>query len=178
MSAEKTESILQIVRKDGRYRPQAYYFIFDALDFTIQRMRKVRHVTGKELLEGIREYATENFGFLARTVLSEWGVTSTRDFGEIVFNLVEAGLLSRTDKDTREDFEGIYDFETAFDREFRRSLEKVTLATTFVRAAGGKGDEERGARPAKSRAGERSRRWRTPTSGRPGSSGDSRTESL
>lgn len=127
MSSEKTESILQIVRKDGRYSPQAYYFIFDALDYTIQRMRKVRHVTGKELLDGIRAYATANFGFLARTVLAEWGIVSTRDFGEIVFNLVEAGLLSRTDRDTREDFENVYDFVEAFEEEFRRSLEEVSL---------------------------------------------------
>lgn len=128
MSAEKTESILQIVRKDGRYSAQAYYFIFDALDFTIQRMRKVRHVTGRELLEGIRQYATENFGFLARTVLGEWGITQSRDFGEIVFNLVEAGLLSRTEKDTIQDFEDVFDFGVAFEDEFRRLLEDVKLA--------------------------------------------------
>ncbi|MHC4973425.1 MAG: Minf_1886 family protein [Planctomycetota bacterium] len=128
MSAEKTESILQIVRKDGRYSAQAYYFIFDALDFTIQRMRKVRHVTGRELLEGIRQYATENFGFLARTVLGEWGITQSRDFGEIVFNLVEAGLLSRTEKDTIKDFEDVFDFGAAFEDEFRRLLEDVKLA--------------------------------------------------
>lgn len=130
MSAEKTESILQIVRRDGRYAPQAYYFIFDALDYTIQRMRKVRHVTGRELLDGIREYATEHFGFLARTVLAEWGVVSTNDFGEIVFNLVEAGLLSRTEKDTRADFDNVFDFDEAFGEEFRRSLSKVTLASS------------------------------------------------
>ena len=129
MSSEKTESILQIVRKDGRYSAQAYYFIFDALDYTIQSMRKVRHVTGKELLDGIRAYATENFGFLARTVLAEWGIVSTSDFGEIVFNLVDAGLLSRTDRDTREDFVDVYDFAEAFEEEFRRSLDSVSLAT-------------------------------------------------
>lgn len=128
MSAEKTESILQIVRKDGRYSAQAYYFIFDALDFTIQRMRKVRHVTGRELLEGIRQYATENFGFLARTVLGEWGITQSRDFGEIVFNLVDAGLLSRTEKDTIKDFDDVFDFGAAFEDEFRRLLEDVKLA--------------------------------------------------
>lgn len=127
LSAEKTESILQITRRDGRYSPQAYYFIFDALDYTIQRMRKARHVTGKELLEGVRAYATESFGFLARTVLGEWGITATADFGEIVFNLVEAGLLSRTEKDTRADFAGIYDFDEAFVEEFKRSLANVTL---------------------------------------------------
>jgi len=129
MSAEKTETISQIVCKDGRYAAQAYYFIFDALDYTIQRMQKMRHVTGRELLEGIRLYATEHFGFLARTVLGEWGVHSTADLGEIVFNLVSAGLLSRTEKDTRDDFEGVYDFEEAFDNEFRRALDEVTLAS-------------------------------------------------
>lgn len=127
MSAEKTETILRIVRKDGRYSPQVYYFIFDALDFTIQRMKKMRHVTGKELLEGIRHYATEHFGFLARTVLQEWGVTCTDDFGNIVFNLVEAGLLSRTDTDTKADFHQLYDFGDAFEKEFRRSLKDVHL---------------------------------------------------
>ncbi|MGQ0614352.1 MAG: Minf_1886 family protein [Planctomycetaceae bacterium] len=128
MSAEKSDSILRIVRRDGRYSPQAYYFIFDALDYTIQRMKKVRHVTGRELLEGIRLYATEHFGFLARTVLAEWGVNETSDFGELVFNLVEAGLLSRTDSDTKSDFQGIYEFGEAFDREFKSSLKDVKLA--------------------------------------------------
>lgn len=115
MSAEKTESIHLIVKKDGRYSPQAYYFIFDALDYTIQHMRKMRHVTGRELLEGIRQYATANFGFLARTVLAEWGVTSTQDFGEIVFNLVENDLLKKRPEDSRDDFADLYDFEEAFD---------------------------------------------------------------
>ncbi len=127
MSSEKTETILQIVRHDPRFGPQAYYFIFDALDYTITRMRKVRHVTGRELLEGIREYATEHYGFLARTVLAEWGIHATGDFGEIVFNLVEAGLLSRTENDTRADFRNVYDFNETFDAEFRRSLETVSL---------------------------------------------------
>ena len=127
MSAEKTATIRKIVQQDGRYKPAAYYFIFDALDWTITRMKKVRHVTGKELLEGIREYAVNHFGFLARTVLAEWGVNGTGDFGEIVFNLVEAGLLSRTENDTRADFVDVYDFDEAFHLEFRRSLESVTL---------------------------------------------------
>jgi uncharacterized repeat protein (TIGR04138 family) len=127
MSSEKTATIRKIVEQDGRYKPGAYYFIFDALDWTITRMQKVRHVTGIELLEGIREYAVNHFGFLARTVLAEWGVNGTGDFGEIVFNLVEAGLLSRTENDTRADFVDVYDFDEAFQLEFRRSLESVTL---------------------------------------------------
>jgi len=130
MSTEKTETVLKIVRRDPRYGPQAYYFIFDALDFTLQRLGKTRHVTGRELLEGIRLYASEQFGFLARTVLAEWGIHATQDFGEVVFNLVEAGLLSRTDKDTREEFANAYDFAEAFEREFRRSLSKVSLSAS------------------------------------------------
>jgi uncharacterized repeat protein (TIGR04138 family) len=127
MSAEKTATIRKIVRQDPRYTAQAYYFIFDALDYTITRMNKVRHVTGRELLTGIREYATEHYGFLARTVLAEFGIHNTGDFGEIVFNLVDAGLLSRTENDTRAEFANVYDFEEAFDREFRRTLEDVSI---------------------------------------------------
>ena len=128
MASEKTESIQKIVRSDPRFGPQAYYFIFDALDFTLQRLGNARHVTGVELLRGIRGYAIEQFGFLARTVLGEWGVCETEDFGDIVFNLVEAGLLSRSDLDTREDFQHVYDFQEAFDRDFKKSLDEVTLA--------------------------------------------------
>ncbi len=129
MSSEKTESILRICRRDGRYAPQAYYFVFDALDYTIQRMNKMRHVTGRELLEGVRLYATENFGFLARSVLEEWGVRSTEDLGNIVFNLVEGELLSRTETDKREDFVDVFDFDDAFDQSFRKSLESVRLTS-------------------------------------------------
>ena len=129
MSSEKTESILRICRGDGRYAPQAYYFVFDALDYTIQRMHKMRHVTGRELLEGVRLYATENFGFMARSVLEEWGVRSTEDLGNIVFNLVEGELLSRTETDTRADFVDVFDFDDAFDQSFRKSLQDVRLTS-------------------------------------------------
>ena len=127
MASEKTESILGIVRTDPRFGPQAYYFIFDALDFTLTRLGNTRHVTGVELLRGIRGHAIEQFGFLARTVLAEWGVHHTQDFGDIVFNLVEAGLLSRSEHDTREDFCDVYDFEESFESDFRKSLQEVTL---------------------------------------------------
>jgi uncharacterized repeat protein (TIGR04138 family) len=128
MASEKTESIQRIVHDDPRYSAQAYYFIFDALDYTLQTMEKARHVTGAELLQGIRRYASEQFGFLARTVLAEWGVNETADFGEIVFNLVQAGLLSRSEHDTKDDFRGVYNFDDAFERDFRRSLRDVTIS--------------------------------------------------
>jgi uncharacterized repeat protein (TIGR04138 family) len=76
------------------------------------------HVTGQELLAGIRAYALEEFGPMAVTVLGEWGVTRCEDFGEVVFNMIDAGMLSKTDTDSREDFQNGYTFEEAFRRPF------------------------------------------------------------
>jgi uncharacterized repeat protein (TIGR04138 family) len=79
---------------------------------------KVRHVTGQELLAGIRSYALDQYGPMTLTVLGEWGVRRCEDFGEIVFNMVENHLLAKTKKDSREDFKGGYDFEEAFRRPY------------------------------------------------------------
>jgi uncharacterized repeat protein (TIGR04138 family) len=111
-----------IIRRDPRYRREAYVFVREALDFTQKRMlaeaTEVRHVTGQELLEGIRGYALKAFGPMAMLLLSEWGVTRCEDFGELVFNMVESGLLAKTEKDSREDFKGGYEFSEAFQRPF------------------------------------------------------------
>jgi len=104
----------RILTRDTRYPFEAYRFIYEALDHTIQRIGERRHVNGRELLDGIRDLARCRFGPLARMVFDCWHVRRTEDFGEIVFNLVEAGLLSKTDSDTREDFRGGFDFEEAF----------------------------------------------------------------
>ncbi len=112
------EGIGLILAKDSRYARDAYLFLRDALDFTKSTVRERLHVTGQELLGGIRSYALVQFGPMARTVLEEWGVTRCEDFGEIVFNLVDAGLLSKTASDSREDFQGGYTFEEAFRRPF------------------------------------------------------------
>jgi uncharacterized repeat protein (TIGR04138 family) len=112
-----------IVDKDPRYARDAYHFIKDALDFT-QRLigkeskGKVRHVTGQELLDGIRQHALQQFGPMTVTVLAEWGVRNCRDFGEIVFNMVESSLLAKTERDSREDFQNGYDFTEAFEKPF------------------------------------------------------------
>lgn len=112
-----------MVAKDSRYHRDAYLFVRDALDFTkttfADRRKSLQateqlHVTGQELLAGIRTYALAQFGPMTMTVLEEWGLTRCEDFGEIVFNLVEAGLLSKTDSDSRQDFQGGYSFEDAF----------------------------------------------------------------
>ena len=114
------DGIRDICRGDPRYGANAYYFIFEALEHTLSSLNTRRHVSGRELLEGLKEKALDTFGFLARTVFYEWGVTSTDDIGEIVFNLVNADLLMRNENDTLADFRDGYDFEDAFDREFAR----------------------------------------------------------
>jgi uncharacterized repeat protein (TIGR04138 family) len=118
------ETLAQILAKDPRYQRDAYHFIREALDFTQRaharesRSGTPRHVTGRELLEGVRKLALDQFGPMAVTVLNEWGVRRCEDFGEIVFNLVESGLLGKTEQDSREDFAGGYDFNEAFRQPF------------------------------------------------------------
>jgi uncharacterized repeat protein (TIGR04138 family) len=122
--------VRELVRRDPRYAPEAYYFIFEALEFTLGRINEHRHVSGQELLEGIRDYALERFGPLSRTVFNEWGIWRTQDFGEIVFNLVDADLLKKTREDRPEDFREVYDFEDAFDRAYERRLRRQSLELT------------------------------------------------
>ena len=95
----------------------------DALDQTLRQVREGgeiedRHVSGKELVEGIRAYSLKEFGPMVMTVFDEWGIGSCADFGEIVFNLIEARVFGKTDEDTRADFVGHYDFEEAFVKPF------------------------------------------------------------
>ena len=118
------QALEQILKEDARYDEQAYLFVREALDFTIKLLSKPlegegRHVSGQELLDGIRQYALKEFGPMAKTVLQRWGVTRGEDFGEIVFNLVQSGILGKTDKDNKNDFAGGYDFETAFVKPFQ-----------------------------------------------------------
>jgi uncharacterized repeat protein (TIGR04138 family) len=113
-----------ILAKDPRYESEAYLFVKDALDYT-QRLvikptrEEVRHVSGQELLEGVRAFALTQFGPMAPTVFEEWGIRRCEDFGEIVFNMVEIGLLGKTEKDSRTDFQNGYDFDAAFRKPFR-----------------------------------------------------------
>src|SRR5262249_16780940 len=109
----------EIVRRDPRYAYEAYEFLFDALKFTALQLDRLppegqepgpdHHIGGRELLEGIRQFALRQFGLMARTVFHLWGIERTDDFGEIVFNLVEARLMSKTDEDSRSDFHAVYD---------------------------------------------------------------------
>jgi uncharacterized repeat protein (TIGR04138 family) len=117
------DALKLICSKDTRYEPDAYYFVSEGLTFTAKSLNRPRqgagrHISGPELLEGIRAYAIQEFGPMALTVLRSWGVNRTDDFGEIVFNLVESGKLGKTDQDKREDFSNGYDFVDAFGTPF------------------------------------------------------------
>ena len=113
----------EIVAKDPRFPRGAYLFVREALDFTQKSVRKVakdetRHVTGQELLAGIREFGLNQFGPMAYDVFAEWGIHRTEDFGDIVFHMVDIGLLSKTEDDSQDHFKGGYDFMQVFRRPF------------------------------------------------------------
>lgn len=116
-------SIQRSPRPRLMYHHQAYLFIKEALSSTQESLRRKTashpddesaHISGRELLEGIRVLASRQYGMLAPTVFAWWGVHGTADFGRIVFELVELGELRRTDNDHLSDFEGVYAFEDAF----------------------------------------------------------------
>jgi len=111
-----------ILAGDHRYARDAYVFVSEALGYTVQKSGRSGHVSGRQLCEGLSEFALRQFGRLARTVLESWGVTSSGDIGEIVFNMVDVGLLRKTEEDSREDFAGALDFDEAFDRGFQLHL--------------------------------------------------------
>lgn len=120
------EAIAEICKADSRYDRDAYLFIREGLDFTVKLLKKHqqtnpvhRHVTGQELLTGLRQYALDQFGPMAKTVLDYWGIRCCEDFGELVFNMVDKGILGKTEEDSRADFHNGFDFEEAFVRPYR-----------------------------------------------------------
>jgi uncharacterized repeat protein (TIGR04138 family) len=114
-----------ILREDTRYDRGAYFFLREALDYTVKKQAKApragrtRHVDGPTLCEGIREFALQQYGPMAATLLAEWGLKETADFGEIVYNLVDYNVFGVQETDRKEDFAGVYDFDTAFAAPFR-----------------------------------------------------------
>ena len=117
------EALESIVATDTRYQRDGYIFLRDALDFTTKQQKKlkgvsVRHVTGPELLHGARQYALREFGPMVMTVFDSWGIHSCEDIGNMVFNLIGAGVFGKTEEDSIEDFKKVYDFEEAFVRPF------------------------------------------------------------
>lgn len=134
------EAVELIRTKDQRYDREAYLFIREALDYTQKQVtggkrERVRHVTGQELLAGVRDYAISQYGPMTMMMLGEWGIHSCLDFGEIVFNMVEIGLLAKTEKDSREDFADGYDFFEAFRRPFMPTARQRQNTVTPQRPA-------------------------------------------
>ncbi len=115
---ENPEQLLDKIQKlidlNRQYKFEAYSFVRAALHYAMTALPKPRHITGQEFCDGIRRYAIDQFGPLARTVLEYWGVHETLDFGKIVFALVEVGLMRKTEEDTLGDFTNVYDFKAAF----------------------------------------------------------------
>lgn len=126
---EFSEIVGLICKEDTRFDRKAYDFVRQALDHTVKELKrkqpersgKSQHVTGAELLNGIRDYALEQFGPLTKTLLNTWGIRRCTDFGDIVFNLIEYNVFSKTESDRREDFTDIYDFDEVFVKPFSPS---------------------------------------------------------
>jgi uncharacterized repeat protein (TIGR04138 family) len=132
------EALDSIVASDPRYQRDAYVFLRDALDFTTKQQKKVkgatvRHVTGPELLGGVRQYALKEFGPLVMTVFDSWGIHSCEDVGNMVFNLIGAGIFGKTEEDSIEDFKNVFDFDEAFVKPFApaREITEQTLSPSL-----------------------------------------------
>ncbi len=128
------EKLRQIALRDGRYSPEAFYFLFEALEIAVRLAGKdalqgtARHVTGREVVAGMRAHALDQFGPLAASVWRTWGIRETLDWGKIVFLLVDSGMLKRQEEDSIEDFRETLDFERAFADGYRAKLSEL-LAT-------------------------------------------------
>ena len=130
------EAVDLIVSEDPRYSREAYYFLRDALDYTLKQRKKAKegggHVSGQQLLEGVRQYALKEFGPMVPTVFDYWRVKRCEDFGEMVFSLIGVGIFGKTEQDSKDDFRGIYTFHEAFVAPFvpERSTEPRTVSTS------------------------------------------------
>ena len=124
------EAVNQIVREDPRYSPEAYEFISKVVVFTMLNLERDKvsnhHVSGKELLEGFRQYAIQEFGPMAGEILKGWGLTDSNAVGNVVFNLVNRQLLGKSENDTLSDFKNGFDFEKAFSEPFKTDTSKNT----------------------------------------------------
>jgi uncharacterized repeat protein (TIGR04138 family) len=134
------EALDYIASRDPRYSREAYLFLRDALDFTVKQRRKAKdgsaHVSGQQLLEGVRLYALKQFGPMVLTVFQYWGLNRCEDFGEMVFNLIRIGVFGKTERDSVEDFKGAYTFHDAFVAPYLPALPVVHRRMQFDYPAG------------------------------------------
>lgn len=123
--SDKIHPIIELLQQDLRYHIEAYQFVREALAYAQETLKMPRqgaegehHITGQQLCEAIRQYALDQYGYMALTVLNNWGVHRTGDFGEIVYNLIRIKHMKKSDSDRREDFDDVYEFATAFEPVF------------------------------------------------------------
>ncbi len=117
----------EIFAFDRRYRRGGYHFVEEALEYAQQELGLHRdpenpeasHLTGQQLCEAIRHHAQEEFGYMAKVVLNSWGIRTTSDIGEIVYNMIKVKCMNKSEHDRREDFDDCFDFEVAFQQDFR-----------------------------------------------------------
>ncbi len=131
------EKFLQLALHDPRYPCEAYDFVYRALHHTQRLLGRAprddeemeagpeHHISGRELAEGVRDLALREFGLMARVVFKLWGINRTDDIGDIVFRLVEAQVLSKTDEDTRDEFHDVYDLDQALVQEYKIELDEA-----------------------------------------------------
>ena len=112
--ADFQDTLDYIVERDPRFKRDSYIFVLEALENTVRKRPQPGHVTGKELLYGIKDFANDKFGPMVRTVIDHWGVNETIDFGHIVYNLLDHKILSKTENDSLDDFKDIFEFDKAF----------------------------------------------------------------
>ncbi|MFC1531088.1 Minf_1886 family protein [Gemmatimonadota bacterium] len=112
------ETLGQLQRRNPRYAVEAYVFVLGGLHRRLAELDRPRHISGAELAGAVRDLAIDRFGLLARVVLEHWGVHSTEDIGEIVFLLVDHGVLAKEETDRREDFADVFSFEEVFELEY------------------------------------------------------------
>ena len=109
----------QIAKEDGRFNPSAIRFVYEGLSFTVKKITvEPRHISGQTLCEGLRKLAIEKWGRMAKVVLNNWGIKTTRDFGEIVYLMIRHKWMSAAETDTIDDFDDVYKFQTVFKDQF------------------------------------------------------------
>ena len=119
MDPDPVRLIEELADRQGRFRPEAYFFMLRALEYARRRLQRPGHVSGRELAEGARDLALEEFGPMALDVFKHWGLSGTIDLGRIVYDLIEADLLRKTEEDALDDFAEVYDFREAFEQGYR-----------------------------------------------------------
>jgi uncharacterized repeat protein (TIGR04138 family) len=131
MDEEFYSIISTIYAKDSRYYPDAYEFVMEALSFSQVKFKKSKHISGEELLTGIKALLLKKFGPMTVQVLKHWGIKTTDDFGNIVYNLVENKVLARDTHDHYDSFKNAYDFDEVFIKGYRKQLAKRLKTMRF-----------------------------------------------